>query len=80
MQNHHSISLVLYRHDAKRNMARFYALALEPTLFGNIALIRRWGRIGTHGRQKIELFAEPKSAEVALARLRYSKLQRGYEL
>jgi hypothetical protein len=28
-------------------MARFYALAIEPTLFGDMALVREWGRIGS---------------------------------
>ncbi|MFD1729161.1 WGR domain-containing protein [Rhizobium viscosum] len=37
-------------------MARFYCRSLEPTLLGGSALVRRWSRIGTTGRQKIELF------------------------
>ncbi|WP_378941481.1 WGR domain-containing protein [Mesorhizobium sp. ANAO-SY3R2] len=78
MQHHYANSFVIYRHDAERNMARFYALALEPTLFGDVALVRQWGRIGTRGRQKIELFAELTAAEAALAALRDTKLRRGY--
>ena len=30
-------------------MARFYAISVEPTLFAETALVRRWGRIGTSG-------------------------------
>lgn len=75
---HLSRSLVLYRRDRERNMARFYALTLEPTLFGDVALVRQWGRIGTRGQQKIELFAELTSAEAALATLHATKLRRGY--
>ncbi|WP_348641987.1 WGR domain-containing protein [Mesorhizobium sp. B2-7-3] len=27
-------------------------MALQPTLFGDVSLVRQWGRIGTRGRQK----------------------------
>ena len=46
--------LVLERRDATRNMARFYVLAIEPTLFGDTALIREWGRIGSAGRRRLD--------------------------
>jgi predicted DNA-binding WGR domain protein len=38
--------LVLERRDSHRNLARFYVLAIEPTLLGDSALVREWGRIG----------------------------------
>ncbi|MGY6251465.1 WGR domain-containing protein [Bosea thiooxidans] len=38
--------LVLDRSDPAQNMARFYVLAIEPTLFGDVALVREWGRRG----------------------------------
>lgn len=31
-------------------MARFHTLSIEATLFSQTCLVRRWGRIGTHGR------------------------------
>ncbi|WP_310220372.1 WGR domain-containing protein [Neorhizobium sp. 2083] len=37
-------------------MARFYALAVQPTLFGEVSLVRAWGRIGTRGQQMVHLF------------------------
>jgi len=43
----HSYRLYIERIDPEKNMARFYALAIEPSLFGTPLLIRRWGRIGT---------------------------------
>jgi hypothetical protein len=33
--------LVLERRNASCNIARFYVLAIEPTLFGDMALVRR---------------------------------------
>src|SRR5271157_5128245 len=47
--------LVLERVDHARNMSRFYVLSIEPTLFEDLALVRRWGRIGSAGRERIDL-------------------------
>lgn len=67
----------LHRRDPARNMARFYALSVEPTLFGP-ALVCRWGRIGTDGRRRTELHEDIAAAEVALTRRLGQKLKRGY--
>ena len=48
--------LVLERCDPARNMARFYVLTIEPTLFGDTALVREWGRLGQRGRRRLDLF------------------------
>lgn len=74
--NPHQCSL--RRVDPARNMARYYTLSVEPTLFGDAALVRQWGRIGTRGQFKINLFDNTKSAEAALLRLRKIKERRGY--
>jgi len=42
--------LYVEREDISKNMDRYYAMSIEPTLFGDICLTRRWGRIGTHGQ------------------------------
>lgn len=59
-------------------MARFYCLALQPTLFGEMSVIRTWGRIGTNGMSKVESFATGEGAAQALSRLERSKRRRGY--
>ena len=74
----HRPSLVLHRIDPVRNMARFYALSIEPTLLGDLALVRRWGRIGTRGRQRIELHAGDEAARAAYDRAAQAKRRRGY--
>lgn len=66
------------RIDATRNMARFYMLSLEPTLFGEVAVLRHWGRIGTSGRQALSLHATLKEAEAMLARQIARRRRRGY--
>ena len=70
--------LYLTRRDPACNMARFYELAVEPSLFGNWLLVRRWGRIGTHGRSRLMSYDSRNEAEQGLAHLADRKLQRGY--
>lgn len=77
MQNNRHQCL-LTQCDPARNRARFYALSVEPSLFGDAALVRQWGRIGTQGQMKIELFETSSAAETALARLADRKRRRGY--
>ena len=59
-------------------MARFYVLSLQPTLFGEMSLVRNWGRIGTRGREKTELFGTVDEAAMALTTLSTRKHKRGY--
>lgn len=59
-------------------MARFYCLSVEQSLFGDAALVREWGRIGTSGRRRLDLFADIVQAQTALCRLAASKIKRGY--
>ena len=70
--------LVLERRDASRNMACFYVLAIEPTLFGDTALVREWGRIGSTGRRRLDLYADPETAGEALDIWLARKRRRGY--
>ena len=58
--------LVLERVDRAKNMARFYVLSIEPTLFEDLALVRRWGRIGSAGRQRIDLHPSRPIAQMQL--------------
>lgn len=58
--------LVLQRCDPACNMARFYVLTIEPTLFGDTALVREWGRLGQRGRRRMDLFAGRVQAVEAL--------------
>ena len=62
-----------------RNMARFYAMSLQPTLFGDWALLREWGRIGSLGQMVSGFFATELEAAVALEKQRAAKLRKGYQ-
>jgi predicted DNA-binding WGR domain protein len=72
--------LVLERRDESCNMARYYVLAIEPTLFGDTALIREWGRIGAQGRRRLDLHPDYAAAAVALDVWLTRKSRRGYQL
>jgi predicted DNA-binding WGR domain protein len=58
--------LVLERRDASVNIARFYVLAIEPTLFGDTAVVREWGRIGFLGCRRLDLYPDTAAAAEAL--------------
>lgn len=68
----------LQRRDPSRNMARFYFLSIEPNLFGDHELVRRWGRIGTYGREKRDEYENLEGALDGLFRLVAVKVRRGY--
>jgi predicted DNA-binding WGR domain protein len=70
--------VILDRHDPARNMARYYVLSIEPSLFGDTALVRQWGRLGRNGRRRIELFRERAHAIETLEDWFARKIRRGY--
>jgi predicted DNA-binding WGR domain protein len=68
----------LHRIDPTRNMARFYRLSSTPSLFGDICLVREWGRIGRPGRIRIDLYEKGEEAIAAREALSRVKRKRGY--
>lgn len=68
----------LHRIDPDANMARFYCIDVAATLFGDVSVLRTWGRIGTHGRMSIETCASAEEAQHAASRTLRQKMQRGY--
>jgi predicted DNA-binding WGR domain protein len=72
------IHIVLQRRDCTRNVARFYVLAVEPSLYGDAVLVRAWGRIGSLGRQRLDLYASAVDAGEALEDWLARKVRRGY--
>lgn len=70
--------IILERVDSSRNMSRFYALDLQPSLFGDVLLVRRWGRIGSYGQERHDWFGSEDGAAQALEELNAAKQKRGY--
>jgi len=68
----------LTRSDSSRNMHRFYAVQLAPTLFGEWALVAEWGRIGSHGKVMRRAFETEELAQTALEKRIRAKIRRGY--
>ena len=74
-----SYRLHIQRIDPNRNMARYYELSLEPTLFDEISLVRTWGRIGRRGQVRVDLFATERQAVEAFLELLRKKRAKGYK-
>jgi len=68
----------LTRVDPEQNMARFYGIAMLPTLFGEVSLVRNWGRIGTRGQAMMVTYENEAQASAALEKLAGQKRRRGY--
>lgn len=70
--------LYVERIDASKNMARYYAMTIEPNLFGEACLIHRWGRIGARGQRREHHFAREEEAVRLFLQLLRKRRSRGY--
>ncbi len=68
----------LRRIDPSKNMARFYTIDIQPTLFGDWAVVRSWGRIGGKGRSNETWFPAAPPALGCLEKQAAAKRGRGY--
>lgn len=69
----------LERIDPAANARRYYELRLTRSLFGDVVLVRRWGRIGSPGgRQALEHFESVGAARRAWRLVLRAKRRRGY--
>jgi predicted DNA-binding WGR domain protein len=60
-------------------MARFYSLEVERDLFGRVVLVRRWGRIGSAGKTRLDEHRGKGEALAALQKLQNAKTRKGYQ-
>lgn len=69
----------LEKHDAARNMQRYYRVTVVPTLFGDWATVREWGRIGRRGGSRMECwFVSEEEALRCGEEMAAAKRRRGY--
>ena len=68
----------LIKIDPSKNQYRFYHLHVQPGLFGDISVVREWGRIGRPGTVRMDWFAHMREAEKRLEQKTLEKLNRGY--
>ena len=73
------MKVFLRRIDIEAGMARFYAVEVMPTLFGEWAVVREWGRIGRGGTVRDRLYASEAEAQTEAAELIRRKQRRGYQ-
>jgi predicted DNA-binding WGR domain protein len=66
--------------DPSRNRARVYVLTWQPTLWGEVALVRTWGRLDHPGRSQMTIYPNRNQARPDLRRLLRRRLQHGYEV
>ncbi len=76
-----SVYLVCQRPNPRTGtaMARYYRMLIAPTLFGEWALVREWGRIGSSGTVRAELYPNAGAALLAMQSLVRKKKQHGYD-
>ena len=70
--------ITLPRSESAKNLHRFYAVHLTPTLFGQWVLVAEWGRIGSPGTVRQQPFPKVDLAQAALAKRLHAKIKRGY--
>jgi predicted DNA-binding WGR domain protein len=70
----------LTRTDARRNIDRFYVVDVTPTLFGEWAVLREWGRRGQAGAVRLDSYERRVDAQSAEARTIKRRRQHGYEV
>ena len=71
-------AVYMERSDYTVNLARFYQVEIQPTLFGGWAVICRWGRIGTYGSMRQDWFVSLPEAQIAQTSRVARKFRRGY--
>lgn len=58
---------------------RFYRMEIIPGLFGDVALVREWGRLGQPGQIQTDWFENEAAAKDARFDIQMKKAKRGYE-
>jgi predicted DNA-binding WGR domain protein len=72
------LQVILETVNPARNVARYYVLSVEPTLFARDTLIRHRDRIGPPGRQRLQSFDSGGGAGLALEAWLERKRGRSY--
>lgn len=73
-----AVSTTLHRVDPTQNMQRFYETSVQPNLFGGASLVRNWGRVGSPGILRADLYENEFQALEAQLALMKAKRSRGY--
>ena len=66
--------------DPAANRRRFYDLTWQPTLFGEGALVRTWGRQGQSGTTRATIYPDRIGAQAAIHQVVRRRLAHGYRV
>ncbi len=66
--------------DPEQDRHRFYDLSWQPTLFGDGALVRTWGRQGQPGTTRATFYPDRTCAEAEVRQVVRRRLQHGYRV
>lgn len=77
-ETHQEESADLVRIDPARNQHRYYHCAVWPGLFGDVSLVREFGRIGQPGQQRLDAHPDTAAAVGKLTELVRRKERKGY--
>ncbi len=66
--------------DAAENRHRFYDLSWQPTLFGDGALVRTWGRQGQPGTTRATFYPDRDQAHEEICQVVRRRLAHGYRV
>lgn len=66
--------------DPEQNRLRFYDLRWQPTLFGEGALVRVWGRQGQPGTVRATNYPDREQAQHDIRQLVRRRLHHGYQV
>ena len=70
--------IYLSRRQPDLNVSRFYALHLQFDLFGPVSVVKEWGRIGSPGTVRHELYDDEGAAMASMQKRTDGKIKRGY--
>ena len=66
--------------DPANNRDRYYDLLWQPTLFGEGALVRVWGRRGQSATTRVSTYADRACAQKDVRQLVRTRLRHGYRV
>ena len=66
--------------DPEQDRDRYYDLLWQPTLFGEGALVRVWGRRGQSATTRVTTYADRRCAQRAVRQLVRLRLRHGYRV
>lgn len=73
-------TVYLEHHDELLNMHRFYLMIVTATVFDEWVLVREWGRVGSPGTVRHDIFPSEQDANNARQKISLTKQKKGYGL